>query len=152
MTREEIRKEYSPALENLLLILTDIQNSNDANYLSKEDMIWVAEYLGITLATVYGVVKYYTLFSSQPRGRHLIRLCKSPVCNMLEVDKITQALESLLLVKEGEVSIDGKFSYEKVACLGQCEKAPSMMINDRVHGHLTIQKIEKIITTLRNSI
>ncbi len=152
MTRKDIQEKYSPELENLLLILIDIQNSSRENYLSKEDLTWVADYLGITLATVYGIVKYYSMLSTKPRGRNLIRLCQSPVCSLFEADNIGVALESILQVKEGQVSGDGLFSFENVACLGQCEKAPSLMINDAVYGKVTTQKLEEIISNLRGKI
>ena len=152
MIREEITKKYSPELENLLLILTEFQNHNKENYIRDEDMAWIAEYLNITMSAVYGVVTYYSMFSTVPRGRFVIRVCRSPVCSMMGSDTVVTNLESHLRTQEGLVSKDGLFSYEQVECLGQCDKAPSMMVNDEVYGHVTLQEIEKIISSLQKKI
>lgn len=147
MIQEQIAKKYSPELENLLLILTDVQNHNDQNYIREQDMEWIAEYLNITKAAVYGVVTYYSMFSIRPRGRSLIRVCRSPVCSMMGAETVVSNLQSCLGTQEGQVSSDGNFSFETVECLGQCDKAPSMMVGDQVHGRVSRQEIERIIAS-----
>lgn len=136
-------------MENLLLILTEIQDSNDDNSLSEDDIAWVANYLKAPLSTVYGVVTYYSMFSTAPRGKYVIRVCRSPVCSMMGADDVMGEFKSVLGVEQKEVSADGLFSYEKSECLGQCEKAPSMMINQDVYGKLSQQKIEDIVSMLK---
>lgn len=152
MLREHIQRKYSQDLENLLLILTEIQNHSPDNSITEEDMAWVAEYLNITLSAVYGVVRYYSLFSTKPRGRYVIRICHSPVCTMMGADTVVGNLESLLGVEVGEVSDDGLFSFELVQCLGQCEKAPSMLVNDKVHGKITKPKLKKLLSSYSKKI
>ena len=148
MNRNDIAQHYSPKLENLLLILTALQDGSSENHISHEDMEWVADYLNITKATVYGVVKYYSLFSTTPRGEHVLRICCSPVCHMMDSEIITKKLQSLLKVEQGRKSADGLFSFEKVECLGQCDKAPAMMINKKVYGHVTPLKLKTILANL----
>lgn len=148
--RTEIQNKYAPKLENLLLILTDIQDSNEDNSLSAADIAWVADYLKIPLSSVQGVVTYYSLFSTTPRGRYVIRVCRSPVCSMMGAKRIVEKLQELLETGEGEVSDGGAFSFEKVECLGQCEKAPSMMINKEVYGKLSTKKISDIILSYKD--
>ena len=152
MTREYITDKYTPEMENLLLILTEIQENCPEHYIQNEDMIWVAEYLNTTLGSVYGVVNYYSMFSCQPRGRYVTRVCRSPVCTMMEGKTLFESLESLLGVTEGQVTPDGLFSIEKVECLGLCEKAPAMMINEKVYGHLDQEKLAEIFDALRRKI
>jgi len=148
MLTEELRQKFSPNPENLLLILTEIQIRSRDNSIRDEDIAWVAEYLNITLSAVYGVVKYYSLFSTEPRGRYVIRVCRSPVCRMLGAETVADNLQSLLGVGAGVVSDNGLFSFEKSECLGQCEKAPSMMVNSAVYGRLTRAKIERLLSSL----
>ena len=148
MPGEELRKKFRPDPENLLLILTEIQNCSRDNSIRDEDIAWVAEYLNITLSAVYGVVKYYSLFSTVPRGRYVIRVCRSPVCRMMGAETVANNLESLLGVRAGVVSGNSLFSFEKSECLGQCEKAPSMMVNSAVYGRLTRVKIERLLSSL----
>ncbi len=147
--RVDIQSKYSPEMENLLLILTEIQDSNEDNSLSDDDIAWVAEYLKVPLSTVYGVVTYYSMFSTSPRGKYVIRVCCSPVCSMMDADNIMNNFKSVLGVEPKEISGDGLFSYEKAECLGQCEKAPSMMINRDVYGKVGQEKIKNIISRLR---
>jgi len=154
MTREYISDKYGPDMENLLLILTEIQENNREHYIRDEDMVWVADYLNTTLGAVYGVVKYYSMFSTRPRGRYVTMVCRSPVCNMMadKTNTVFEDLQTLLGISEGQVTADGRFSLEKVECLGQCEKAPAMMINEEVYGNLNHEKLVKIIDVLRRKI
>lgn len=151
MTRESISKKYKPEMENLILILTELQERNPQHYIDPEDMRWVAAYLNTSLGAVYGVVKYYTLFSTQPRGRHVIRVCRSPVCDMLDGRRVQESLEALLGIGQGEVTPDGLFSWEAVECLGHCDQAPVMMVDDTVYGGLTHGKVQAVIASLQNN-
>ena len=78
----EILAKYSPEKEHLISILHDIQNNSPEQFISEDDMKSVAEYLNISLSSVYGVVTYYSMFSRKPRGKYLVRVCSSPVCEM----------------------------------------------------------------------
>jgi NADH-quinone oxidoreductase subunit E len=149
MSREYIKNKYSPKMENLLLILTGLQQSSPSNFISRADMIWTAEYLNTTLSAVYGVIKYYSMFSTEPRGRFVIRVCQSPICNMLAGGTLADEVESEISTTDGQVTDDGLFSVEAVECLGHCEKAPAMMVNEKVYGNLSIEKVQKILAILK---
>lgn len=153
MARRDITDKFLPDMENLLLILIEIQENNPEHYISEEDMAWVAEYLNTTLGSVFGVVNYYSMLSTRPRGRHIARVCRSPVCTMMQEkpEILFENLKELLGISEGQVTADGQFSIEKVECLGQCEKAPAMMINEEVYGRLDQHKLAEIIAKLRRS-
>ena len=140
----EIEK-FPPTKEYLLLILHELQNNSPQNYLSKENLQKVAEYLNTTYSSIYGTAKYYTLFSLEPRGKHVIRLCRSPVCDMLEATPVFDALKEHLGIEVGETTRDGFFTLEHTECLGQCDRSPTMMIGEKVYGPLTPQKAKEII-------
>jgi len=146
--KDRLKQKYAPHQSNLLGVLHEIQNHSPRNFISSENMAWVANYLGITLASVYGVVKYYSMFSTSPRGRHIIRICKSPVCRMLANGNVAYSLSIVLKVATGEVTPDGLFSVEHAECLGHCDQAPAMMIDEKVYGPLTHKKITRIITSI----
>ena len=131
------------------MILHAIQKARPQHYISREDMRWVSRYLKISLSTVYGVVHYYSMFSELPRGRHIIRVCQSPVCRMMGTGAVAASLEDVLGAPVGAVTADGNFSVEPTECLGHCERAPVMMIDEAVHGPLTHAKIKAIIGALR---
>ena len=94
--RNEILAKYKPGKENLLLILHDIQNTCPEQYISTEDIVEVAKYLNITFSSVYGVITYYSMFSLKPRGRYIIRVCNSPVCEMDNSGNILIRLKKIL--------------------------------------------------------
>ena len=149
MDYEHLQQQFLPHPSNLLMLLHEIQKANPQHYISREDMRWTARYLNITLGTVYGVVHYYSMFSDVPRGRHVIRICQSPVCRMLGTGTVAASLEAVLGAPVGALTDDGYFSVETTECLGHCERAPVMLIDEVVHGPLTHAKINAVIDALR---
>lgn len=119
------------------MILHDIQEAEPRRFVSAEAMDRVAEYLNMTRAGVYGVVGYYSMLSSVPRGRRIIRLCTSPVCRMEGGFDLLEALQEKLGVELGETTSDGEFTLESSECLGNCHHAPSMMIDGVLYSGVT---------------
>ena len=149
MEIEKILRKHSPEPENLLNILHDLQDAHPQNYLPGHHLREVATYLNTTLAQVYGVVNYYTMFSTEPRGKYIIRVCHSPVCHMMGSITIPGILESVLGTGINQTTSDGLFHSEYSECLGICSIAPAMMVGEEIHGPLTEESIEKIITGIR---
>jgi NADH:ubiquinone oxidoreductase subunit E len=149
MTRTDILEKYPPLLENVLLMLHDLQNRNPRHYLSPKDLTQVAGYLNTTVASIYGIASYYTLFSLEPRGRHIIRICRSPVCHMGAEGDIFRALKRILKIDIGQTTPDALFTLETTACLGQCDRAPAMAVGESIYGHLTPGRIATIIRDYR---
>lgn len=145
----EICSKYAPDKDNLIYILHEIQNSHPQHYISEEAVQTVAEYLGVPANHVYGVLTFYTMYSTKPRGKNIIRLCESPPCYIKGSENILHKLMTLLDVEVGETTKDGCFTLELCACLGVCGNAPVMMINNDVYGDLTEEKVEEIIEKVR---
>jgi NADH-quinone oxidoreductase subunit E len=141
----EILREFEPERENVIPILCRIQDSTDLQYIPKGLMKEVADYLGITSSEIYCVISFYTMFSQAPRGKYVIRVCRSPPCYVMECTTVIDSLERILGIKMGETTRDGVFTLELSSCLGLCYEAPAMMINDEVYGNLTSERIEEII-------
>lgn len=145
MTPQEIIARHKPTPDNLLNILHDLQNNHPGQYITHEDMDQVARYLNMTKSAVYGVVDYYSMLSLKPRGKFIIRVCISPVCHIKKASSILVHLEKELGVKSWETTPDKLFTLEVAECLGQCQEAPSMMINEKVYNNLTEERIKEII-------
>lgn len=145
----KILKKFSPFRENLLLILHDLQDNHPQNYLTEDALDMTAKYLKLTKSSVYGVAKYYSMFSMKPRGRYIIRICASPVCELLKVNTMISFLEEFLEIKTGETTRDGMFTLELSECLGQCQEAPAMMVGKHVFTSLTHDKIREILNSFR---
>jgi len=146
MDKKELIHKFAPHADNLILILHELQNNHPLHYLEEEDLQSVATYLNMTQSQVYGVATYYSMFSLKPRGKYIIRVCKSPVCELEEGERIEHILCDLLGIQAGETTADGKFTLEYTICLGQCDKSPVFMINEDVYGDLTPEKLPEILS------
>ena len=118
-------------------------------YLPNEVQVMIAEGLGVSLSEVYGVATFYTQFSLSPKGRHRISLCLGTACYVKGADKILEALEEKLGIKCGECTPDGLFSLDSCRCVGACGLAPVMMIDEDVHGKLTVDQLDGILDSYR---
>ena len=96
----------------------------------------VAEVLGIPASDVEGVATFYSQIFRQPVGRHIIRVCDSMVCYIGGHENLIDSIGEKLGIAIGETTEDGRFTLLPVCCLGNCDKAPAIMIDDDTHGNL----------------
>ncbi len=150
MSTKEIIRQFDPVKDNLLNILHALQNSHPQNYLTEEALEETARYLKLTKAAVFGVAGYYSMFSLRPRGRFVVRVCVSPVCEVMKIHALLPVIEEELGVSTGETTKNGLFTLETAECLGQCQEAPSMMINDKVYNNLSGERIREIFSEIRS--
>lgn len=129
----------------LLKVLHAIQDLDAQNYLTEQELTWVAEGLAVPLSKVYGVATFYSMYSVKPRGRHIIRICENAPCHVVGAGQVIAALENELGISVGETTADGRFTLELTSCLGVCGVAPAMMIDQVVHGNLTPEKLGNIL-------
>lgn len=140
---KDILSKYS-GRSDLIDALEEIQALR--GYVSMADMKAIEEEMEIPLVEIHGVVTFYSEFKLKPAGRHTLRICKGTACHVKGADSIQEAIEEALKITSGEVTEDGRFSIQEVNCIGACAKAPAVMIDDTVHGELTVEKIRKIIS------
>jgi len=145
-----ILHKYPPLRDNLLMILHELQSAEPRNYVSPGAVEAVAAYLNTTLAAVYGVVGYYSMLSSEPRGRHIIRVCNSPVCRMYGSFDLLEELQRQLGVSLGGTTTDAEFTLETSECLGNCHHAPSLMIDAVLYSAVRRETLEGILARIRN--
>lgn len=117
----------------------------DKNYITEDELLKVAEALDLSAADVYGTATFYTFLDVEPRGKYVIRVCKTISCHMAGKDEIIEALEKTLKVKLGETTPDKKFTLLQANCMGWCHKGPVMLINDEVYPELTSEKAIAIV-------
>ncbi len=129
--------------ENLLVLLKEAQSK--FGYVSEESISEITQSLGIPVSEVYGVATFYSFLATKPLGRNVIRICKSLPCYLKNSRMIIESIEDKLGIKPGETTSDGKFSLELTNCIGACDKAPAMLINNDVHVNLTPSKISQIL-------
>lgn len=149
MDRQSLIRKFAPNPDNLILILHELQNSHPEHYLEEDDLLAVAAYLNMTRSQVYGVVTFYSMFSLKPRGKYIIRICKSPVCVLEDGAGIEKALVAHLGINPGETTADGLYTLEYSICLGHCDRSPAMMINQDVHTALKPDRLPEILSAYR---
>ncbi|RLB76664.1 MAG: NADH-quinone oxidoreductase subunit NuoE [Deltaproteobacteria bacterium] len=144
---KEIIKDYEGKRQALLPCLHYIQKKH--GYINEKVMSFLAKELGIPRVDIYGVVSFYSMFSLQPQGKYVIRVCASLSCYLKGSNNILNTLKEVLGIDAGETTPDGKFTIEEVSCLGLCDKAPAMMINNKDYINLTSDKVKNIIESYK---
>ena len=155
--------EPDPRYQQLEKIITDNKGKPGAlipvlhqaqeifGYLPEDVQQLVAEGLGIPLSEVYGVITFYSLFSTKPRGEHTIGVCMGTACYVKGAANILQAIQTELGVGVTETTDDGLFTLTVTRCLGACGLAPVITIGEDVYGRLTADKIPDILSKYRKS-
>jgi NADH:ubiquinone oxidoreductase subunit E len=140
---KELVNKYGRERTSLMPILQGVVEQN--NFISDLDMTDIAKELDLSAAQVFGTATFYSFLDTVPRGRFVIRVCKTITCDMHGKKIIVQTLEHLLKIKVGETTQDKKFTLLETNCLGWCHKGPSMLINNDVFSELTSEKVHEII-------
>ena len=144
----DILDRYDRDPTNLIAILQEIQEAY--SYLPEDIMTYVATALQISPGTVFGVATFYSHFTLEPRGKHLIKVCDGTACHVKKSGGIIKTLETELgLNEKKKTSGDMMFTLEIVACLGACGLAPVIVVNEDVHGSMTPEKTRMVIEQIR---
>lgn len=114
-------------------------------YLPEEVQSFVAEKLNVPASKVYGVVSFYSYFTTEPRGEYVVNVCMGTACFVRGAANVLAEFEKQLGIKVGQTTADGKFTMEVLRCVGACGLAPVVTINDRVYGHVTPKEVAKIL-------
>lgn len=140
-------KRFGTERSALIPILQEIQ----ARYHRVSDfaMQVVADLLGIHPVEVYSVVSFYAFLDDKPKGKHVIRLCRTISCDMQGKENVANQLRADLDVDFGETTEDGMFTLEWTNCLGMCDQGPALMVNDEIHTRLTPEKVHDIVEECR---
>ncbi|HEY51591.1 MAG TPA: NADH-quinone oxidoreductase subunit NuoE [Dehalococcoidia bacterium] len=114
-------------------------------YVPEEVIRALADSLNIPVHEVYGVASFYSFLSTRPLGRNVIRVCKSLPCYLKSAEMIMEAVQKELGIGLGETTPDGRFTFQLTNCIGLCDHAPAMLINQDTHVDLTPEKIKQIL-------
>jgi NADH-quinone oxidoreductase subunit E len=140
---KDLTEKHGRQRASLMPILQGIVEKH--NYLTDEAMVEVARELDISAAEVYGTASFYTFLDTMPRGKYVIRVCKTISCSMKGKNEIIQTLEDVLKIKVGETTSDKQFTLLETNCIGWCHKAPAILINDMPYTELNEEKVIEII-------
>lgn len=132
--------------KELLEELREVQDSY--GYIPEDEMIKISKKRDIPKSHLYGVITFYSMLYTEPKGKYIIRICNSVSCNINKSSEILKAVRDLIKCNPGETSENRKFSLEVVECLGHCGEGPVMLINGEVYDYLTVEKAVNIIKNL----
>lgn len=132
----------------LIQVLHKAQNI--FGYLPSEVQLFIARKLGISGAEVFGVVSFYSYFSTEPTGEHTISVCMGTACYVKGAEKLINKLESSLEIKPGETTKDNKFTLKGVRCIGACGLAPVVTVDDKVYGRVKEEDLENILNEFKS--
>ena len=118
-------------------------------YLTGNAMRFVAQQIGCSKADVEDVVSYYTMFYTKPVGKRVLNVCRTLSCALLGAERVTEALSDKLGIKPGQTTPDGEFTLIEVECLGACDRAPVVMVNDDWHERLAPEKAGQFVDDLK---
>ena len=120
-------------------------------FISGASMRFVAEQIRCTPAEVEDVVSYYTMFYTKPVGKYVINVCRTLSCALLGAERVTEELSAKLGITPGHTTADGMFTLMEVECLGACDRAPVLMINDDGwHERLAPEQVGQFVDDLRD--
>lgn len=118
---------------------------NHRGWVSDESVADIAEFLGMPAEEVDGVATFYSRIYRRPVGRHVILLCDSMTCMIMGYESLYDHLKQKLGIAFGETTEDQRFTLLPNSCLGDCDHAPAMMIDNDHYNHVTEAQIDKLL-------
>lgn len=146
---DAILEKHPSQKSSLIAILQDIENKY--RYLPSWALKHVSKKLGVPLIQVFGVASFYDAFHLTPQGKHLIRVCLGTACYLKGSNRVLEALENELGVKDGETTPNLEYTIQSVRCLGACALAPVMIIDDRYYDKVTPLKVARILKQVKSN-
>ena len=148
-TLDEICARY-PAEQRKSAILAALYLAqHQQGYLTRNAMRHVADVIGCTPADVEDVVSFYTMFYTRPVGTHVVQVCRTLSCALLGAERVTEELSKVLGIAPGETDKAGEFTLLEVECLGACDRAPVVGVNDHWHECQSPDAVRALVDGLR---
>lgn len=149
LDKEKLKKleEYIDNLKEkegcLINVLHEAQDL--FGYLPHELQLFISRKLDITAAKVYGVATFYSFFTMEPQGKHVISVCMGTACFVKGADKILNEFKTQLNLKDSSTTEDGLFTIDSLRCVGACGLAPVVIVDGKVYGRVKVEDVKGII-------
>ncbi|MBT4739899.1 MAG: NADH-quinone oxidoreductase subunit E [Rhodospirillaceae bacterium] len=140
----KVCQDHGSRPENLLEVLHAVQAHD--GYLSDDSLREIATCLNLTRAEVHGVASFYHDFRRVPPGKTVVKICLAEACQAVGCDALKEHAAQALSTDMGTTSSDGEVSLEPVYCLGNCALGPAVMINGVLHGRVTPEKLDSLVS------
>jgi NADH-quinone oxidoreductase subunit E len=146
---DEIVTRYPPDQRKSAILYALYLAQGQQGYLTAGAMHHVAQQIGCTGAEVEDVVSYYTMYYTRPVGKYVLNVCRTLSCALLGAERVTEELAAALGIKPGETDPTGTFTLMEVECLGACDRAPVVMVNDDWHERLMPEQVARFVDDIR---
>jgi len=144
---EELRKRYPTSQALVLPVLWMVQEQE--GYISEDSMKYIGTLLNVPFGHILGVVTFYTMLQKKAVGKHHIEVCTNISCMLRGSGKILEHIEKRLGITVGDTSPDKRWTLSEAECMGSCGTAPMVAIGDEYYENLTLEKVDKLIDSLR---
>lgn len=134
--------------QSAVMPLLDLAQRQNENWLSKECLEYVGNFLSVPYMRVLEVATFYTMYNLKPVGKHFLQLCRTTPCWLRGSDDLEAVCKNKLGIGNGETTEDGLFSLLEVECLGACVNAPVVQINDDFYEDLNAENFETVLDAL----
>jgi NADH-quinone oxidoreductase subunit E len=148
-TLEEICARYPPERRKSAILAALYLAQHQQGYLTRNAMRHVAAAIGCTPAEVEDVVSFYTMFYTRPVGRHVLQVCRTLSCALMGAERVTEELSEILGIRPGETDAAAEFTLIEVECLGACDRAPVVGVNDHWHECQKPGAVRELVEGLR---
>jgi NADH:ubiquinone oxidoreductase subunit E len=143
-TVDKISAKYHSQPGAIITMLQEIQVYY--GYIPSAAIVRLSQITAVPASDIYSIVTFYSQFRLSPRGENVIKICRGTACHLNEAEELAQAVYKYVGAGDNETSPDGKFTIEKVACLGCCSLSPAIMINGEVFGRLSPDTLPQVIS------
>ena len=127
------------------LIQAMLAVQEEFHYLPEEALNLISEKLNVPMIRIFQVAAFYKVFSLDPRGKHIITVCKGTSCHVRGSNMLVDQVDRVLKIKPGETTKDLEFTLEEVNCLGCCAIGPVMTVDKKYYGNMSVSKVERMI-------
>ncbi len=146
---DEIIAENGNTRKAIIPILQEIQSN--FNYLPKKELQYISEKMNIPLIDLYSIASFYSSFSLNPRGKHLVQVCLGTACHVRGSHRVLEEFKKRLDIDPDETTEDQLFTLKTVNCLGACALGPIVVVDDDYHGNTRAQKVNDILQNYSNN-
>ncbi len=141
--------EYGDQNGALMVVLNHIQER--IGFITKAMQAYIAKNLNVPVSKVHGVVSFYSFFTTEPRGKHVVKFCIGTACYVGGVSQLIDKAKQVLGVEPGQTTPDGLITLEVCRCVGACSQAPVVVVDDTNRGRVKPSQFGKILTDIQKS-
>ncbi len=141
---DAIIDKYRTQRWGLMPLLHEVQGA--VGYIPPVAIPRIASGLGLFPSQVQGVISFYALFYTEPRGKNVVRVCRGTACHVRGGKTVLKLVKQQLGIEDGEATPEFRYSLETVACIGCCARAPNMVVNRNIYGQMNPKKVTSILS------